>query len=152
MPAFQPITAAISARLKKLGPALLVEFAFAVFQKIRNRPKAVARRARKAASKAPKRAADEVAEDFNVPTDEVSMSKVKEALGKLRTSTKGGAAGFLAPLVVVLPFYEEINSFIVRACQSEDGPVVMLAGAAITWVSFYVTARLSKTPANPGKL
>jgi hypothetical protein len=98
---------------------------------------------------------DETAEDFNVPTDEVSMSKVTEALGKLsklRTSTKGGAAGLLAPLVVVLPFYDEINGLLIQACQSEDGPIVMLTGAAITWVSFYVAARLSKTPAKPGAL
>lgn len=109
-------------------------------------PKAMARRdARREAEGL----ATEAAYQFE---DGGSMSKVTEALGRLRTSTKGGAAGLLAPLVVVLPFYEDINALLVKACQSEDGPIVMLTGAAITWVSFYVTARLSKTPANPGKL
>ena len=72
-----------------------------------------------------------------------------------RTSTKAGAAG-LAPLVVtglaMLPYYDQINALLVEACTSEQGPLAFLAGGAAVWVIMFVTARVSKTPPNPGKL
>lgn len=72
-----------------------------------------------------------------------------------RTSTKAGAAG-LAPLVVtglaMLPYYDEINTLLVQACTSEQGPLAFLAGGAAVWVIMFVTARVSKTPTNPGVL
>ena len=77
---------------KILGKApgeLIVDIVAAAVKKIRNRPKAVARRAAKAAKRKREKMAswyaehghplDEVSEDFNVPTDEVSMDAVKGA-------------------------------------------------------------------------
>ena len=120
-------------------------------------PKLAAKRepiwAQRAARKAARqRQPDDALEDFLPRDEEGSVAKLSDILGRLRTSTKGGAAGFLAPLVVAFPFYDQINAFVVQACQSEDGPLVFLAGAGISWVSFYITARLSRTPAEPGKL
>lgn len=116
-------------------------------------PRWAARRARKKAMQSwAAEHPDEVLEPFHEAYKEVQLDKLKQIFGALRTSTKGGAAGLLAPLVVAVPFYDEINAYVVQACQSEDGPLVFLAGAAITWVSFYITARVSKTPANPGPL
>lgn len=78
----------------KLG-GVLVDIAYEAFRKIRNRPKAVARRARKAA-KRPGRPVDETAESFNVPT-EVSMNQqvvVQIVYGVLRHAmTAAGPLG-----------------------------------------------------------
>lgn len=92
---------------------------------------------------------DEVAEPFHSTDEEEPI--VRDLLASLRTSTKAGAAGFL-PLIAVLPFYEEINNYLLAACKSEQGPTVFLVGGAVVWVTMYVTARKSKTPAEPGKL
>lgn len=81
--------------------------------------------------------------------------KLLELLASLRTSTKSGAAG-LVPLVVsgaaLLPFYDQINAYLVQACMSDQGPLTFLVGGAAVWVTMYVTARHSKTPTNPGAL
>jgi hypothetical protein len=68
-----------------------------------------------------------------------------------RTSTKAGVVG-LVPFVAMLPFYDTVNDYIVRACQSEEGPTLFLVGGAVVWATMLVTARLSKTPATPGAL
>ena len=94
---------------------------------------------------------DEVAEEFNSP-DEVPMDKLKEFLAKYRTSTKAGAAGLVVPALVLLPFYDEVNGYLTQACQSGDGPLAALAAGGVTWLSMYVSARFSKTPAQPGAL
>lgn len=68
-----------------------------------------------------------------------------------RTSTKAGLAGFV-PLIAVLPFYGTVNDYLLKACASEEGPAVFLVGGAVVWITMYVTARRSKSPAKPGVL
>lgn len=79
------------------------------------------------------------------------MDKVLQVIAGLRTSTKSGVAG-LFPLLALVPFYDEVNAYLLQACASEQGPVVFLVGGAVVWVTMVVTARVSKTPTNPGKL
>lgn len=84
---------------------------------------------------------------------------VSEPAPKYRTSTKSGAAGLVAPplaaLLAFVPFYDQVSAFIVEAC-AQPKPVDFIAvgvGAwAVTWVSMFVSARLSRTPKNPGAL
>lgn len=83
----------------------------------------------------------------------VQMSAAK------RTSTKSGAAGLVLPPLVaavgLLPFYDDFANFIREACAQPDPTDFIVAGGAawlVTWVSMFVSARLSKTPTNPGKL
>lgn len=80
------------------------------------------------------------------------MKKLLELLSKFRTSTKSGAAGLVALALPLVPFYDEINAYILEACKSDQGPTVALASGAVVWLTMYVTARGSKTPANPGVL
>ena len=76
----------------------------------------------------------------------------EEPIIKKRTSTKVAIVGAIAPLLSVVPFWDEINGMLMQACQSEQGPAVFLAGAGVTWLAAVVTARLTKSPAVPGKL
>lgn len=79
------------------------------------------------------------------------MERLKALIAARRTSTKAGAAG-LVPLIVYLPFYEQVNEYIVQACAAEEGPTVFLVGGAVLWLTMFLTARASKTPENPGVL
>lgn len=79
------------------------------------------------------------------------MELVKAFLAARRTSTKAGLAGFV-PLIAMLPFYDTINDYLLKACQSEEGPTVFLVGGAVVWLTMYVSARVSKSPKNPGVL
>ena len=80
------------------------------------------------------------------------MEKLKAFLAKYRTSTKAGAAGLIVPAAALLPFYDNINAYLTQACQNGDGPLAALLAGGVTWVSMYLAARYSKTPANPGPL
>ena len=80
-----------------------------------------------------------------------AMKKLLEILAARRTSTKAGLAG-LVPLVTLLPFYGQVNDYLLKACMSEEGPAVFLIGGAVVWVTMIVAARVSKTPENPGAL
>lgn len=84
--------------------------------------------------------------------DEGRNMKLLETIGNLRTSTKGGAVGLIPAAVMLLPFAEPVNAYIMQACQAEGGPLPFLVGAGVTWVAFYVAARKSKTPDKPGVL
>lgn len=86
------------------------------------------------------------------PPKETEMNKLLQFVSNLRTSTKSGAVGLVVPALVLLPFYEQVNGFLTQVCMDGDGPLAALVAAGVTWVSMFVTARLSKTPANPGKL
>lgn len=79
------------------------------------------------------------------------MDKLLALLAGLRTSTKAGVAGFV-PLIVMLPFYNTVNDYLMQACMSTEGPTVFLVGGAVVWVTMWVTARKSKTPTTPGVL
>src|SRR5689334_22057953 len=61
---------------------------------------------------------DEILESFH-DDEGKQVEKLSEILGKLRTSTKAGAAGFL-PLIAVLPFYQTVNDYLLEACKSEQ--------------------------------
>src|SRR5690606_23480425 len=75
--------------------------------------------------------------------------KLLEKIANLRTSTKAGAVGALPLLLMLLPFAEDAEALIQQACQSENGALPFLVGGAVVWVTTYVTARRSKTPATP---
>jgi hypothetical protein len=75
-----------------------------------------------------------------------------EPLWKKRTSTKVALTSALVPLLSVIPFWDQINTLLIAACQSEQGPAVFLGGAALAWATATVTARLTKSPAKPGPL
>ena len=79
------------------------------------------------------------------------LKKLIEVSAAARTSTKAGLAGFV-PLIAMLPFHDTVNAYLMQACQSSEGPAVFLVGGAVVWVTTVVTARMSKTPPNPGKL
>lgn len=69
-----------------------------------------------------------------------------------RTSTKVAGTGLLAlalPALAMLPYYDQINSYMLQACQSDNGPLMYLGGGAVTLVVAYVTARLTKSPLLP---
>jgi hypothetical protein len=98
-------------KLADINPGkLLVDIAHAAFQKIRNRPKAVARRAAKAARKAPRqRQPDEAAGEF-FQTDEV-----REMLqGKLTHTGAGIAASSPFVGLVVNAFVPHIETKIIE--------------------------------------
>jgi len=80
------------------------------------------------------------------------VDKLKEFLAKYRTSTKAGVAGIVGPALVLLPFYDQINGVLTKACTDGDGPFAALVAIGVTWVSMYVSARYSKSPETPGKL
>jgi len=81
---------------------------------------------------------------------EVTEMSLKEKIGNLRTSTKAGIAGLVPLVIMALPFANEAEALIQQACQSENGAVPFLVGGAVVWVVSYITARMSKTPPNPG--
>jgi hypothetical protein len=93
----------LAVKLSELNPGtLLVDIAAAAVKKIRNRPGAVARRAAKAARKKAKwqddHPADEIAEIFNTPPDEVSMNAalLLPVLGSIARTFLPAATAFLA--------------------------------------------------------
>lgn len=69
-----------------------------------------------------------------------------------RTSTKAGIMGFVPLLVGYFPFKDVVDAYIKQACASDQGPTAFLVGGAVVWLTMYVSARVSKTPAVPGKL
>ena len=74
---------------------------------------------------------------------------------KLRTSTKVGGVNVVAILGaagLMFPFWQDINSAIVAACESGNAPAAVLGGMAIAGVYSTITARLTKSPAKPGAL
>jgi hypothetical protein len=91
------------------------------------------------------------------PEDKESsvLEKLLRFIEQYRTSTKAGAAG-LVPIAVagaaMLPYYDQINALVIEACKSEQGPLTFLIGGVVVWVTMFVSARISKTPPNPGKL
>ncbi len=72
-----------------------------------------------------------------------------------RTSTKVAGVNVVALLGaagLMIPYYDEINALITSACQSENGPLAVLAGMALAGGYSFLTARLTKSPIVPGKL
>ncbi len=87
------------------------------------------------------------------------MDKLLQALAAYRTSTKSGGTGLLVPPLVaavsLVPFYDEIGAFIKSVCAEPDPTNFLVAagvGWVVTWVSMYFSARVSKTPQNPGPM
>ena len=108
-----------------------------------------AKRAAKKAAKHPEAAEAVNAEYFN-EAQEGDMSEPK-----LRTSTKAGAAGLLTlvgGVATLVPFYDEINGYLVQACSADQGPLAFLVSGAVVWVVMWVTARRAKTATKPGIL
>lgn len=93
-----------------------------------------------------------MAEKAIVTMPDGSTHERSEPAIPLRTSTKVGIVAGLTPLLAIVPFYDQINTYLLAACQSEQGPALVLGGAAITWVASVITARLTKSPAKPGAL
>lgn len=81
---------------------------------------------------------------------EDSDMRFLERLRGLRTSTKSGAVGLVTLLVMGLPLAEEAEAYLQQACENPEGAVPFLIGGGVTWLFMFVTARLSKTPAQPG--
>lgn len=77
--------------------------------------------------------------------------KILDFIAGLRTSTKSGVAGLVVPAVAMVPFYDEAATYMQQACESGEGPLPFVIGGAVTWITMYVSARISKTPAKPGK-
>lgn len=68
---------------------------------------------------------------------------------KARTSTKMGAVGasvFLATAAAIIPNWDGINSALLQACQSEQGPAWGLGLMGGMLAVNFVTARLTKSP------
>ena len=103
-------------------------------------------------AKRAQRQAEKAAAGGEFYEDEDDEMKLLEAIANLRTSTKGGVAGLIPAGVMLLPFAEPVNDYIMQACQAEGGPLPFLVGAGVTWVAFYIAARKSKTPAKPGAI
>lgn len=80
------------------------------------------------------------------------MKKFFSRLRELRTSTKSGVAGLAALLVMGLPFSDQAESLLQEACKNPEGAFPFLVTGGVTWLVMYVSARVSKTPVNPGKL
>src|SRR5690606_15502676 len=109
------------------------------------------RKARRAQRKAERRARRKSVELSSEGIEyEVTEMSLKEKTGNLRTSTKAGIAGLVPLVLMALPFANEAEALIQQACQSENGAVPFLVGGAVVWVVSYITARMSKTPPNPG--
>lgn len=76
-----------------------------------------------------------------------------EPIVAARTSSKLTAVGItsmVAALGALVPFYDEANALIMQACQSENGPAAVLIGAGGAFIVSIVTARLTKSPIEPG--
>lgn len=74
---------------------------------------------------------------------------------KARTSTKVAGvnvAALLGAAGLMIPYYDELNALITSACQSDHGPLAVLAGMALAGGYSFLTARLTKSPIVPGKL
>lgn len=108
---------------------------------------------RRDAKKAAERAEAEAAGgEFLVDDEEGDGMKWLEKIANLRTSTKAGAVGLVPMAVMLLPFADEAEAYIQKACQNDNGALPFLVGGGIVWLTTYITARRSKTPATPGKL
>jgi hypothetical protein len=116
-----------------LSGAFVVDVAASIVKKIRNRPKAVARRAAKAAQRAERRGElDEVAEDFNIPTDEVptmNMALLLPILGSIARTFLPAATAYLAGLGINV---------------GADNPLVIIAIAVVVYGGAQVWSILRK--------
>lgn len=117
----------------------------------RQKRRAARRKARKGEPLTPEEEALMAKEKSIVQLPDGTVVERTEPTIPARTSTKVALA-LVTPMITALPFYGDLNNLMLKACQSEQGPVPFLVGYLGAAVLAYLVARISKSPSKPGKL